>query len=159
HWVAMERWMNWLLQDNPDVLWRHARGNDFGDCLSIGADTPKELIGTAYWAYDARLMAEMAEATGREDDARRYRDRLVTMAAGFRDAYVRDDGSIEGDTQTVYCLALHFGLLQDEQRARATDMLVADIESKGGHLSTGFVGVSYLCHVLTANGRSDVAYR
>jgi alpha-L-rhamnosidase len=158
HWVAMERWMNWLLQDNPDYLWRHDRGNDFGDWLSIGADTPKELIGTAYWAYDARLMAEMAEATGREEDATRYRDLFDRIANAFRDAYLRDDGSIEGDTQTVYCLALHFGLLEEEQRARATDLLVADIEAKGGHLSTGFVGVSYLCHVLTANGRPDVAY-
>ncbi len=159
HWEAMERWMNWLLQDNPDHLWRHDRGNDFGDWLSIDADTPKELIGTAYWAYDARLMAEMAEATGREDDARRYRALFEKVAGAFRDAYVRDDGSIEGDTQTVYCLALHFGLLEEEQRARALELLVADIDSKGGHLSTGFVGVSYLCHVLTANGRPDVAYK
>ncbi len=159
HWVAMERWMNWLLQDNPDMGWRHDRGNDFGDWLSIGADTPKELIGTAYWAYDARLMAEMAEAIGREDDARQYRDLYERIARAFRDAYVRDDGSIEGDTQTVYCLALHFGLLEEGQRARATELLVADIEAKGGHLSTGFVGVSYLCHVLTANGRPDVAYQ
>ena len=28
HWVAMERWMNWLLQDNPDLLWRHDRGDE-----------------------------------------------------------------------------------------------------------------------------------
>ncbi|MBA3379515.1 MAG: family 78 glycoside hydrolase catalytic domain, partial [Chloroflexia bacterium] len=159
HWSAMERWMDWLERENPDHLWRHDRGKDFGDWLSIGADTPKELIGTAYWAYDARLMAEMADATGRPSDAARYRERFDAVAAAFRTAYMRDDGSIEGDTQTVYCLALHFGLLEEHQRARAAELLVADIASKDGHLSTGFVGVSYLCHVLTNHGYPDVAYQ
>jgi hypothetical protein len=33
------------------------RGNDYGDWLSIGTDTPKELIGTAYFAYSTHLLA------------------------------------------------------------------------------------------------------
>ena len=41
----------------------------------------------------------------------------------------------------------------------AAKHLVDDIEAKGGHLSTGFVGVGYLCPVLTDAGYADVAYR
>jgi alpha-L-rhamnosidase len=159
HWVAMCRWLAWLEDGNPDLLWRHDRGNDFGDWLSIGADTPKELIGTAYWAYDVRLMAEMAAATGRIDEERRLRSLFAAIASAFRGAYLQPDGSLLGGTQSAYCLALHFGLLDGDGAQRATELLVADIEAKGNHLSTGFVGVRYLCHVLTANGRADVAYR
>jgi alpha-L-rhamnosidase len=159
HWPAMVRWMDWLERGNPDHLWNHDRGNDFGDWLSIEADTPKELIGTAYWAYDARLMAEMAAATGRTDDATRFQAMFDAVRDAFRAAYLRPDGSLHGETQTCYCLALHFGLLTGAEAARATDLLVAEIERKNGHLSTGFVGVSYLCRVLSANGRADVAYR
>jgi alpha-L-rhamnosidase len=159
HWSAMERWMAWLERENPDHLWRHDRGNDFGDWLSIAADTPKELIGTAYWAYDARLMAGMADATGRDADARRYRELFDRVSQAFRAAYLHADGLIEGDTQTVYCLALHFGLLEEHQESRVVERLVAAIAAKGGHLSTGFVGVSYLCHVLTAHGYPEVAWR
>ena len=36
--------------------------------------------------------------------------------------------------------------------------LVRDIERRGGHLATGFVGTPYLLHVLTQHGRTDVAY-
>jgi alpha-L-rhamnosidase len=36
---------------------------------------------------------------------------------------------------------------------------VAAIESEDWHLSTGFVGVGYLCPVLTESGHSDLAYR
>ena len=159
HWQSLERWMEHLRSANPDLLWKNKRNNDFGDWLSIGADTPKELIGTAYWAYDASLMAEMATATGRAEAAAHYRQLFDDIASAFRNAYVREDGTIEGETQTVYCLALHFGLLEEHQRARAAELLVADIRAKGGHLSTGFVGVSYLCHVLTNNGYPEIAYQ
>lgn len=159
HWRAMAAWVRYIHDANPDLRWRHNRMHDYGDWLSIGADTPKELVGTAYFAYDAKLMAEMAEATGREREAGAYRRLFDGIAAAFRDAYVRADGTIEGDTQTAYCLALHFGLLTDDLQPLAARHLVDRIADKGGHLSTGFVGVSYLCHVLTEHGYPEVAYQ
>ena len=159
HWAAMERWMDWLVRNNPNLLWQHRRNNDFGDWLSIAADTDKELIGTAYMAYDAHLMAEMADAIGREHEAGRFRRLHEDIAAAFCAAYVAADGSIRGDTQTAYVLALHFHLLPVEVRPLAAKRLVDDIAAKGDHLSTGFVGVSYLCHVLTEHGYPEVAYR
>ena len=41
----------------------------------------------------------------------------------------------------------------------AAQHLVDDIAAKNGHLSTGFVGVGYLCPVLTETGHNDVAYK
>jgi alpha-L-rhamnosidase len=61
-------------------------------------------------------------------------------------------------TQTAYVLALHFDLLPEDLRSRAVDELVADIERRNMHLSTGFVGAPYLPHVLSNNGRLDIAY-
>jgi alpha-L-rhamnosidase len=58
-----------------------------------------------------------------------------------------------------YVLALHFGLLETHERKTAADALIRDIESRGNHLSTGFVGTPYLLPVLTAIGRLDLAYR
>lgn len=159
HWPAMERYLDWLVTTNPNLLWQQGRHNDFGDWLSIAADTDKELIGTAYMAYDARLMAEMAEAIGREHEAGRYRRLHEDIAAAFCAAYVREDGTIAGETQTAYVLALHVHLLPVDLRPIAAKHLVDDIAAKGDHLSTGFVGVSYLCHVLTAHGYPEVAYR
>jgi alpha-L-rhamnosidase len=43
-------------------------------------------------------------------------------------------------------------------RPTAVAELVADIERRGMHLSTGFVGSPYLSHVLSENGRLDAAY-
>ena len=49
-------------------------------------------------------------------------------------------------------------LLPDDLRPRAVQHLADDIATRGNHLSTGFVGVSYLLPVLSAGGRLDVAY-
>jgi len=55
-------------------------------------------------------------------------------------------------------MALKFELLPESLRPKAAEYLAADIQAKGGHLSTGFVGVSYLLPVLTQNGKADTAY-
>src|ERR687894_2658333 len=152
--------MEYLREANPDLLRTNKLGNNYGDWLSPKGDfTPKELLATAYWAYDARLMAEMAAIIGRREDAKGYEDLFEGIRNAFNEAYVAPDGRLEGDTQTCYVLALHMGLLPAELRPAAAGHLVAAIEREGWHLSTGFAGVGYLCPVLTETGHSDVAYR
>ncbi len=159
HWGAMTRWLDYITQSNPDGLWSKRRNNDFGDWLSIAADTPKDVLATAYYAYDASLMARMARALGHGQEAARYDALFTHIKNAFNAAYVSPDGRVKGDTQTCYVLALRFGLLPPTLRPLAAQHLVADITAKNGHLSTGFVGVGYLCPVLTETGHNDVAYR
>jgi alpha-L-rhamnosidase len=114
HYDAMARWMEYLHEANPDLIRKNRMGNNYGDWLSPRGDhTPKHLLATAYWAHDARLMAEMTGATGRNEDAREYRDLNEHIRAAFEAAYVAADGRIKGDTQTGYLLALHMELLPE----------------------------------------------
>jgi alpha-L-rhamnosidase len=55
-------------------------------------------------------------------------------------------------------LALHFGLLEERERALTGAALARNVELHG-HLTTGFVGTPYLLRVLTAIGRLDLAYQ
>ncbi len=160
HYDAMSRWMAYLREANPDLLRKNKMGNNYGDWLSPKGDhTPKDLLATAYWAYDAKLMAEMADAIGRTEDANEYTELRERIVAAFNEAYVAADGWIEGDTQTCYVLALHMNLLPEGLRPAAAEHLVRVIEREDWHLSTGFVGVGYLCPGLTEAGYADVAYR
>ncbi|MDQ6946671.1 MAG: glycoside hydrolase family 78 protein [Actinomycetota bacterium] len=157
---AMTRWMVYLHEGNPELVRKTRLGNNYGDWLAPKDDvTPRDLLATAYWAYDARLMAEMAAAIGRHADAVKYRELFEGISRAFVQTYLASDGRLEGDTQTGYVLALHMGLLPEELRPAAAEHLVRAIERDGGHLSTGFVGVGYLCPALTQAGRIDVAYR
>lgn len=156
---SMQAWVAWCREHSTGLIRDRDRGNDYGDWLSIDADTPKDLIGTAYFAHSADLLARSMAVLGRVQEAADARALFEDIRTAFNARYVGPDARVHGDTQTSYVLALRFGLLDDATAPRAVERLVADIESKGWKLSTGFVGVSHLLHVLDDHGRADVASR
>jgi len=157
---AMTAWMDFIERANPDYLRARELRNGYNDWLAPGADdTPRDLLATAYWAHDAALMAEIADAVGRADDAAGYRALGSKIRAAFTEAFVADDGQVASGTQTSYVLGLHMNVIPDELRASAADHLVAAIRRADWHLTTGFVGVGYILPVLSSTGHTDVAYR
>jgi alpha-L-rhamnosidase len=158
HLPAMTRWVEYLRRHSNNLIRDKDRGNDYGDWLSIGADTPKDLIGTAFFAYSTHLLAKSCHALGRVEEADKYDQLFADIKTSFNQRYVAADGRIKGNTQCVYALALKFELLPAELRPKAAQYLEDDIKAKGNHLSTGFVGVSYLLPVLTEAGKAETAY-
>lgn len=159
HIDGMMKWVNWCREHSTDLIRDRDRGNDYGDWLAIGSNTPKDLIGTAYFAHSADIVARSLRVLGREREAAGYEQLFEEIRAAFQKKYVERDGRIFGDTQTCYILALRFNLLPEQMRAGAVNRLIADIASKDWHVSTGFVGVSMLLPVLSQAGRTDAAYR
>jgi alpha-L-rhamnosidase len=73
-WENMTRFMRWMQTSYPGFIRPKpgAKWQGYGDWLSIGATTPPDLIGTAFFAYDANLMSKMARAIGRDSEAEEY---------------------------------------------------------------------------------------
>jgi alpha-L-rhamnosidase len=169
HLDAMLRWLEWIRSRNPDLVWRKGRGNDYGDWLNgdtlvhdgwpkTGASTPGDVLGTAYFAHSAQLVARMATAVGRADDAKRCHELFEGIRAAFRKAFVDADGTISGKSQGGAALALAFDLLEPEQQTRAVDHLVANIEKDyDGHLSTGFASTLPALMELSERGHVELA--
>jgi len=158
-WPAMQRWMDFILANNPGYLRRNAVGNNFGDWLAPDEHTPHELIGTAYWALVAREMTEMANAIHRPDDARKYQQTYDRIAAAYRAAYIKEDGSVEGNTQTGYLATIFTGIAPPALAGNMVARIVKDVEAHGNHLTTGFLGTPFLMFVLDQNGRTDLAFK
>jgi len=156
HYDAMQKWIEYCQGTTKGTLLRPAEG--YGDWLSIRADTPKDVLATAYFAHSTRLVGESAAVLGKTEDAKKYRQLFEEIRAAFNKAYVAPDGRIKGDTQTVYVLALAFDLLPKELREPARKYLVDNIRDRDWHLSTGFVGTKDLMATLTRTGQTDVAY-
>jgi hypothetical protein len=136
----------------------------YGDWLAPFAekndgDTPKPLLGTAYFAYSAGIMAKAARVLGKNEDAARYDALAADVRTAFNKAFVAPDGKVAGDTQTAYLMALRFQLVPDALRPKLEERLVAKIRERDWHLATGFLGVNLLMPTLTDIGRTDVAYR
>ena len=158
HLPNMARWVEWCRVHSTNLIRDKDRNGDYGDWLSQGANTPKDLIGTAYFAYSTHLLSKAYRAVGDASNAEKYEQLFEEIKAAFNKRYVKEDGRITGNTQCCYAMALKFELLPDALRPLAAKYLEDDIKAKGNHLSTGFVGVSYLLPTLTNAGKLDTAY-
>ena len=156
---AMCRWVEYVHRANPDLLWAHARGADYGDWLAAHAETDKDLIATAYFARSASLTARAAEALGLDDDARKLHQLAEGIVAAFQRAYLLPDGQLSSGTQTSYALALRFGLIPADLCDAAAGHLADDVVAHGTHLTTGFLGVGQLLPALSDAGHTSLAHR
>ena len=150
----MVRWIDYLRKNSRDLV-RPSEG--YGDWLSINANTPKNLIATAYFARSTELVAKIATVLGKPDDAAKYTDLHRQIVAAFDKAFVTD-GRVKGETQTGYLLALGFDLLPPPQRPVAVDRLRTLVHERDNHLSVGFLGVNLLLPVLADTGDVPLAY-
>jgi alpha-L-rhamnosidase len=157
HYDSMARFIDFCKNRSTAELLPPDKFHCFGDWLNIKDETPKTVICTAYFAYSTHLMAQIAQVLGRADDAVKYNELFERIKAAFNHAYVKNDGRIEGNTQTDYVLALSFGLLDETRQQQAAQHLVESIEKHNWHLATGFIGTKSLMLTLAQIGRNDVA--
>lgn len=164
HFDSMKKFMdfhenksvdNWYTDDSFDEI--VPRGG-WGDWLAVGAKTPTSVIATSYFAYSAKLMAEMAEAIGRDEDAKHYAQLFIQIKQAFQEHLMDAEGQINGHTQTNYTMAIYFELLDKDQTEQAGQYLVDLIKANDGKLATGFLGAKPLLPALSKTGRSDIAY-
>jgi alpha-L-rhamnosidase len=162
---SMTGWVNFMRdRAGDDLIWRN--DSQFGDWLDYrGQDarrpapvTNTELVATAFFAYTTQLLANVARVLGKTSDAEYYAGLASKVKGAFNDEFVTPSGRVGPNTQTAYVLALHFDLLPESVRPLAVERLVKEIRQGHYHLTTGFVGTPYLCHVLSRYGYTDVAY-
>lgn len=167
HWELMNRHVQFILDLNPDHLWRKGRSWDYGDMFSLDFTklsfrtlpaTPSDLIATAYWAGSVELLAKMARAIGRRTDADRLYALFGQVRRAFQYAFVQEDGTVGSGSQTSYVLALKFNLLSEGFRRRAAERLADDLRQRGVSLTTGMLGTRFILEVLTDAGFADLAY-
>ena len=117
-------------------------------------------LGGCYWLWDARMMAAMAAATGR--DAAKY-EKMAEEAKAYMlgEFFAEPDGMVVPvlrGMQTPALFALKLGLVEGEAKDRTIADLEASFASSGGTFHTGFLGTSIIMDTLTENGLDALAY-
>ena len=162
---SMVAWVEYIKGQSQDNLWK--TGFHFGDWLFYrpeddtdgrSAITDKYFITQCFYAYSTQLLINAATVLGKGQDVKTYKALLEKIKEAFNKEFVTASGRLVSGTQTAYVLALHFDLLPENQRSQAVDRLVENIKRYDNHLTTGFLGTPYLCHVLSRFGKNDVAY-
>ena len=157
HWRKMNDFMAWRAARDPEL--KGAMDDcAFGDWLSLSkVKTPIPYIDLAYHAYDAKLMAEMAQAIGKPNDAAKYLAVAEKVRSAFQKAYLRENGKLAIHNQTAYAMALFFDLIPADQVSAVAANLVALVKENDNKMATGFLGTRPLLPVLSATGHHDVA--
>ncbi|MCX6215035.1 alpha-L-rhamnosidase [Spirosoma sp.] len=151
----------------------------FGDWLSVGKKTPPDMLATLYFGYAASMMADMAKAIGKPDEATYYttmftkikqafmahyadsngRFKTNSAAYGNGEGYVDGEMGFEGHTQTAYANAIYMNMIAPNLTPKAGNWLVDLIKANDNKLSTGFLGVKPLLPSLSMTGHTNQAYK
>ncbi|MGM9680450.1 MAG: family 78 glycoside hydrolase catalytic domain [Eubacteriales bacterium] len=157
NWTAMQKYVDGYLgktnKKGPRNIW--------GDWLAYESNDAEiqSILAVAYYAWDARMMAEMAAAAGYTDQVQKYLDLYETEKAYFIEQYVNDSGRLKRNEQSVCLYALYLDLLPDKDSVNAViKQLTTNIARNGNRLQTGFLGTKIILDTLTKIGRSDLAY-
>jgi len=161
---SMKGWVEYIRSKAGDNgLWQS--GFQYADWLALDKEedadrtgaTDVYFIASAYYAYSAAIVCEAAKILGKNEDSDRYAQLYRDIAGAFQKEYITQTGRMVSETQTACVLALHFGLADEKLRPRILQSLVNNLAKHNNHLTTGFVGTPYLCHVLSENGCHDLA--
>ena len=163
---SMKAWVGFMKNNSTGYLWN--KGFHFGDWLFYRPDddndgraavTDKYLIAQCFFAHSTQLLINAAEVLGNTKDVTEYSNLLENIKDAFIKEYVTKNGRLVSGTQTAYVLALNFDMLPEDLRAQAAERLVTNIKNYNNHLTTGFLGTPYICHVLTRFGYDSIAYK
>jgi alpha-L-rhamnosidase len=163
---SMKAYVESIRRSAKNDLWN--TGFHFGDWLFYRPDddndgraavTDKYLISQCFYAHSTQLLINAASVLGKTEDVAVYTTLLKNIKDAFMKEYVTPNGRLVSSTQTAYVLALNFDMLPENLRAQAAERLATNVKSYGNHLTTGFLGTPYLCHVLTRFGYLDIAYK
>ncbi len=96
-------------------------GIDYGEWCEPGVDSAS-LMGktpvdsaTAYFAHSGKILSEIAQILGHEDEAKHYAEVSEKATLAFRDA-ATENGKIIGERQAPYVRAIAFDLLTEEDK-------------------------------------------
>lgn len=173
NFAMMEKLVGWYRSQSVDGLTPNTKG--YGDWLQPypkavktaddsnadrRGDTPRSLLGTAFYAHSAQILADSARVLKRDAEAKRYGDEAAFVKQAFFKNYFDASGKLQNapETQTAYVLAIAFDLIPNDVKEKAFANLVRLIGEADGHLRTGFLGTPHIVKVLDDMGRPDLAY-
>ena len=159
----MGKLVGWYRAQSVDGLTPNIKG--FGDWLQpyakdLKGDTPFALLGTAYYAHSAQILADTAGVLKRDEDAKHYAEEAAAVKRAFFSHYFDASGKLQNtpETQTAYVLAIAFDLIPKDAVGKVGANLVRLVGEADGHLRTGFLGTPFITRALDEVGRPDLAY-
>lgn len=168
HYTSMKKYIDLIYSLNPDLIYLKGTGHAYNDWLNgntiisdnypkKGGEVPRPVFNTAFFIRSTRLLAEAAKITGRNEDFKYYSDLAGRTLLRFQEEFLEEDGTILGETQAGYAIALSFDLVPDALRMAVAQKLVQALKVYDNRMSTGFISTICMMDELSEMGYHELA--
>jgi len=167
HYKGLKAWVDYLYTRTENGIVNYSYWGDWSPPIEFakngGAeskDTPGQYISSGYLCYSSRILSEMADILGIENDKINYKKLSITIQDAINNKYWdKKTGGYASNNQACNSFALYLGIVNKERISRVVDNLVNDVKNRNYHLTTGNLCTKYLMEMLTEYGYADVAYK
>ena len=142
-------------------------GHQFGDWLALDSElyaqdnftgrTDIYYIANAFYYHCLKTVEEIANILGDNDYKKECNKKANILLKNIRNKYFTNEGLLAIDTITAHVLALEFNLVQKKYKTQLAEKLNNDVIKHNYHVTTGFIGTSYLLFALANNGYIETA--
>ena len=146
-----------------------AQGWEFGDWLALDNEVlvPSSCLGRTdnYFLTNVlhlnslKIVAQSAGILGYEHKEAEYSAKYEEHLARIRKEYFTGSGRFAFDTVTSQTVALHFGVVPEENRAKLAAELNKNVIKHDYRMATGFIGSPFILFALSDNGYFETARR
>jgi alpha-L-rhamnosidase len=163
YYAPMKRYLAYLSsRATNDIV-----SEGLGDWYDLGPGKPgfaqlthSPVTATAFYYYDAWILAETARLLNKPDEQRAFAAQAERIRANYNAAFFHaDSGSYATGSQCANALPLVLGIAEPQHRAAVFASLVRDVEAHDCSMTAGDVGFRFLLQALAQGGRSDLVYR
>jgi len=160
-------WNDYLLSKSENYIVQYSYYGDWAapayacdrEDGAVSGVTPGIFMSTGYFYFNACLLAKMAEAIGRDIEAKRHREISEKIKEAFLEKWWdAENGRVATGSQGCQTFALWLDILPPEGRQIAADYLRKDLIDRNYMITTGNLCTRYLFDVLTRFGYVDDAY-
>ncbi|MDN3657458.1 family 78 glycoside hydrolase catalytic domain [Ferruginibacter paludis] len=160
HYPAMKRFMHFLDKQAIDLMLPSGWIGDWGSMVKGWKEGDPKSIPTAYYYWNATIMAKVAGIIGNTADEVYFKKLTIAIAGKYNSRFLdTKTANYEDGSQMANAFPLFLGIVPGNIRQRVLDNLVKDIlTNNSNHLTTGVLGTKYMPEALALLGRADVAW-
>ncbi len=168
HYISMKKYVDRIYEANPGLIYLNTSSHQYNDWLNgntiisedypkTGGEVPRPVFNTAFFIRSTRILANSATLLGKTEDAAKYNQLADKTNEKFLEEFVTEDGTIAGETQAGYAIALDFDLLPESMIQSAVAKMVKAIKVYDNRMSTGFISTICMLKELSENGYHELA--
>jgi alpha-L-rhamnosidase len=156
---AMMRYVDYLgTQATNHILPKYWIG-DWGTIVEGWKEGEPVSVVTAFYYYDARIVAKAARVLGRPAEEKKYAALAQQIRTAFnRKFFDRQKKQYERGTQFGNAFPLFLGLADPADEPAVLKNILQDLERRKWHFNVGVLGAKYLIEALTEHGQPSAAY-